>query len=235
MLSSSTASAPCCSTCSNSSQRAHFNLHQLLSRDDCATRAPAPARPSRQRDVVVLDQHAIAEVETMVGAAAAAHRVLFQHAQAGRGFAGVQDRRRSRRRRPRSGASAWRCRSVCCITFRMTRSQERITRALWHDDRDRLPFMQAHAVENFGVADDLGMRGRRCRPAWRRPRGCAERSPCRRARNPAWQGWWPMRAGSDQCRRSVVASRVARSSSNAFSRMAVILRLVQSTIDLSVK
>ena len=44
-----------------------------------------------ERDVVVLDQHRVIEAEAMVGAAAEPHRLLFEHAQAGRGLAGADD------------------------------------------------------------------------------------------------------------------------------------------------
>ena len=41
--------------------------------------------------MVVLDQDSIGEIEAMVEAAAAAHRVFFQQAQAGRGLAGIKN------------------------------------------------------------------------------------------------------------------------------------------------
>ena len=44
-------------------------------------------------DVIVLDHHAAVETEAMIGAAAAGHRMLLQHAQAGRGLAGVDQLR----------------------------------------------------------------------------------------------------------------------------------------------
>ncbi len=43
------------------------------------------------RDVVVLDQDRIVEAEAMIEAAAAAHRIFFQRAQAGGGLAGAAD------------------------------------------------------------------------------------------------------------------------------------------------
>ena len=44
-----------------------------------------------ERDVVVLDEDGVIEAEAVVHAAAAAHRVFFGDAQAGRGFAGADD------------------------------------------------------------------------------------------------------------------------------------------------
>ena len=85
-------------------------------REVCGARARA-ARSLRARrrgdDVVVLDQHAGRQVVAMVVAAAAAHGVALEHAQAGRGLARVGDARArspsgSRRRRR---ASWWRPRS----------------------------------------------------------------------------------------------------------------------------
>ena len=43
------------------------------------------------RDMVVLDQHGVVQPEAMIEAAAAAHRIFLQRAQAGRGLAGAAD------------------------------------------------------------------------------------------------------------------------------------------------
>ena len=50
------------------------------------------------RDVVVLDQHRVVEAEAVIEAAAAAHGVFFQRAQAGRGLARADDARLGVRR-----------------------------------------------------------------------------------------------------------------------------------------
>ena len=90
---------------------------------------------ARDRDVVVLDQDRVVEAEAVIEAAAAAHRVFLQRAQAGRGLAGAADprarcarsastnargrgrdagqmaeeiqRRRARRRAPRARRPRW--------------------------------------------------------------------------------------------------------------------------------
>ncbi len=46
-----------------------------------------------QRDVVVLDQDGVIEAKAVIAAAPGAHRVFFQRAQSGRGFAGADDAR----------------------------------------------------------------------------------------------------------------------------------------------
>ena len=47
--------------------------------------------PPPMRDVVALDEDAVAQVEPVVDSAAAADGVLIQHAQAGNGLARVDD------------------------------------------------------------------------------------------------------------------------------------------------
>ena len=78
----------------------------LLDRPDGGGEVEAAA--PQGREVVVLHQHGVGQVEAVVVAAADPHRVLLQHAQPGRGLAGVdqpggkpaqaRDERRGRRR-----------------------------------------------------------------------------------------------------------------------------------------
>src|SRR5207237_6998447 len=49
------------------------------------------ADPAGERDMVVLDQHRIVEAEAVIGAAAKAHRLFFEDAQARRRLAGADD------------------------------------------------------------------------------------------------------------------------------------------------
>ena len=111
-------------------QRADFDFHlgqpRRLSQRAFQRLDHAPG----ERNVIVLDQHSIAEIETMIMAATAALRRIVEQAQPGRGFARIQndglgafhgvDIRRVRVAMP----------LIRCMMFRITRSQERMTRAL---------------------------------------------------------------------------------------------------------
>ena len=81
-------------------------------------------------DVVVLDQDRVVEAEAVVGAAAAAHGVFLEGAQAGRGLPRVADLRAGVRR-PRRPAprSRWRRRERWQRKFSATRSAARTARA----------------------------------------------------------------------------------------------------------
>ena len=61
----------------------------MISAGACARARHRGGDAAGDRDVVVLDHHAAIEPEPVIGAAAAHHGVLLQHAQAGRGLAGV--------------------------------------------------------------------------------------------------------------------------------------------------
>ena len=99
--------APRASWSSVSTSISIFTRWPALARARSSTRADAAG----DRDVVVLDQHRVVEAEAVVEAAAAAHGVFLERAQARRGLAGAADAglralvslRRSRRWR-------WRCR-----------------------------------------------------------------------------------------------------------------------------
>ncbi len=93
MLSSNTASAPCSSASFEFVQRAHFDLDDLRSPPVAHRALQRRHDSSRKCDVVVLDEHAVAEIEPMVGAATAAHRPLVEHAQARRRLPSIQNRR----------------------------------------------------------------------------------------------------------------------------------------------
>ena len=86
--------------------------------------------PAGQCDVVILDEHAVGKIEAVILSAAAAHGIFVDHAQARRGFARVENARfvpatASTNLRVSVAMPLMRCRK-----FRITRSQERTTRAL---------------------------------------------------------------------------------------------------------
>jgi len=156
-----------------------------------------------ERDMIVLDEDSIGKIEAVILAAAAAHGVFVDHAQAGRGFASIED----------TGVGAgdgvdefagvrvamplmrWR-------KFRMTRSQRKKHARVVADDGDGLAFVQAHAIEDFGMRGDFVVRSGRRRRGRRKRRESARCCRCRRECNPVWRGWWRRRADWDRCRRS---------------------------------
>ena len=96
------------------------------------------------------------------------------------------------------------------------------------DDGDRLPLVQAHAIENLSgwlITSECEMTAPSSAANTSRMRGI---TPTPASTQSCLARWCRRHADWARCRRSVVASRVARSSSNAFSIMAVIRRLFQS-------
>src|ERR1019366_2779621 len=106
-----------------------------------------------------LDQYAIAQIEAMIVAATTGHGILVEDAQARRGLTGVQNYGPGARNRVhvaarQSGNAAHALHDIEDHTL----ARQHHARVV-DDDRDRLPFVQPHAVEDFSVAGDLGMRG----------------------------------------------------------------------------
>ena len=83
MLSSSTASTP--SASASSSCASVSTSTSILTRWPTAALARSDRRDdaARHRDVIVLDQHRVVEAEAVIDAAAGAHRIFFDRAQAG--------------------------------------------------------------------------------------------------------------------------------------------------------
>ena len=93
MLSSRIRPAPAASASSTSASVAH-STSTVTPAGAAGQRAPGGLpHPAGQRRVVLLDQHGVVEAAPVVGAAAGAHRLLLEVAQAGRGLAGVEDPR----------------------------------------------------------------------------------------------------------------------------------------------
>src|ERR1035437_10028498 len=118
-----------------------------------------------------------------------------------------------------------------CMIFKITRSQDKSTRALWTITAIDCP-LRKRTPSKISV--------------WLVTSGCEVTVPSRMAKTSRMREMQlspesthsffarivPEARWLGSMQAYVVASRVARSSCNAFSRMAVILRLVQSTIDL---
>ena len=88
--------------------RAHFDLDRnagMFHSIQCRAHA------ARGRDVIVLDENRVEESHAMIGDAARARRHFLELAQAGRGFARVENAARCLPPRPHICAPASRCRS----------------------------------------------------------------------------------------------------------------------------
>ena len=72
-------------------KRAHLDLNGLLAAAIAVGTLERRRNPACQRNVIVLDEHSIGEVEAVVVSAPAADRVFIQHAQAGDGLARIQN------------------------------------------------------------------------------------------------------------------------------------------------
>ena len=140
-------------------QRANLNLNRLRAATIAQRAIQRRNNAARQCDVIVLDQNPVAQVETMIVSAAASDCVLVEHAQAGSSLAGVKNGRL----RSLDGIDVLaRERGDAAHALHDVQDDalagENHTRVV-DDNRDRLPFAQTHAVEDFGMAGDLGMRG----------------------------------------------------------------------------
>ena len=71
-------------------RRAHFNLHALARLALRERALEHRGNAAAERDVIVLDENAGGEIDAVIGAAAAKHRVFLQRAHAGHGLARVE-------------------------------------------------------------------------------------------------------------------------------------------------
>jgi len=136
----------------------HFNFDRLRSAAIAVRTLQRILDPPRERDVVVLDEHAVREIETMILPTATSDRILIKHAQARCSFAGVENsgfgsgdslhELASQRGDPAEALQeiqdhALTGQNDACIVA---------------NDRDGLTSVQAHPIENFGMAGDFVMR-----------------------------------------------------------------------------
>src|SRR5205814_5658903 len=113
---------------------------------------------TRQRNMVVLDEHAIGEIKSVILASAATHRIFVQNTKSRRGFAGIENRS------PGSRYSIHEFSRERCDPAQPLQEIQDHALAREHnarivsDDRDLLSPMQPHAIENLRMAGDLVMR-----------------------------------------------------------------------------
>jgi len=106
-----------------------------------------------QRNVIVLDEHSVGEIEPVILSAAAAHSILVDHSQPRCGFARIENSRFRARdsvhELPREGSD-----SAHALYKVQDHALARKNHArIMTDHRDRLSFVQPYTVK------DLGMRG----------------------------------------------------------------------------
>ena len=110
---------------------------------------------SCQRNMIVLDQNSVGEIQTMVLPASATHRVFVQHAQAGHSLAGVQNSSLGSGDRVRKLASQ---RSNSAQSLQEIEDHSLTGKnhpGIVADHSDRLAVVQADAVKNFRMAGDF--------------------------------------------------------------------------------
>src|SRR5579863_718258 len=104
-----------------------------------------------ERDVIVLDQHSIGEIEAMILAATAAHGVLVDRPEPWRGFSCVENTGVSARDRLHKFAS-----QGCDAAHSLQEIQDdplagKNDAGIVTNYGDRLSFVKTHAVEDLGV------------------------------------------------------------------------------------
>src|SRR6476620_2209823 len=114
---------------------------------------------SRQRDVIVLDKHAVRKIKPVILSAAATHRVLVENTQAGHGLAGIEyagfrSRDGVHKLSGERGDSAKALQKI--QDYALTgKNDPRVV----PDHGNRLAVMQSHPIEHFGMTRDLVVRG----------------------------------------------------------------------------
>ncbi len=140
-------------------QRAHLDL-DLLGTTPIAQRPfQRLDRATRQSDVIVLDQHTVAEIEAMIMAAATGHSVLIEDAQSGNSLARIQDYRLRSRDGVDIASSQGGDAAHALHDVQDHALAGKDDPRIMYDDCDRLSLAQANAVEDLGVAGHLRMRG----------------------------------------------------------------------------
>src|SRR5580704_7601390 len=139
-------------------ERTNFDLDYLLAAAVLVSPFQCGRDPAGQCDVIVLDEHAIRQIQAVVVSAAAAYRIFVEHAQSGRGFSRVQDARGSAGHYVDEFAS-----KGGDATQPLHEIQNHALTGEHHagvmpDNRHRLAFVQANSVENFGMSGDFVVR-----------------------------------------------------------------------------
>src|SRR5579864_569914 len=139
-------------------ERPHFDLDRLRTAAIAVGTLKCRHDATRERNVIVLDEHAVGEIKTMILPASAAHAVLVNDSQAGHRLARIENSRLCPAHRfdelPRDGGYP---------AHALQEIQNHTLAGKYHprivpDDRHGLAWVQAHAVKHFWVARDFVMR-----------------------------------------------------------------------------
>ena len=111
-----------------------------------------------ERDVIVLDEDAVGEIEPVILAATAADAVFVEHAETGHGLAGVEDARLRAVDSFDEFASGGGDAAHALEKIQDHALTGEDDTGVVTDDGDRLAFAQVHAIENLRMAGDFVMR-----------------------------------------------------------------------------
>src|SRR5580704_1825330 len=139
-------------------ERANFDLNDLLAAAVLVSAFQGGHNASCQRDVIVLDENSIRQIQPMVLSASTTHRILVEHSQSRNGLAGVQNsclgtRYRIHETARQRGDPTQPLQEIQNHAF--TRENHPSVVA---DHGHRLSVVQAYAIEDFCMRCDLVMR-----------------------------------------------------------------------------
>jgi len=184
-------------------------------RTACSRRGNSPG----ERDMIVLDEDSIGKIEAVILPPPQRTAYLSITRRPGAFLRVSRIRAWCRRRRRRicgeGGDAAHALEKIQDDAFARKKHARVVA-----DDGDGLAFVQAHAIEDFGMRGDFVVRSDGAVEGRRKRRESARCCRCRRECNPVWRGWWRRRADWDRCRRSSW-HRAWRGLRQAFSIMAV--------------
>jgi len=139
-------------------ESAHFDLDDLRTAAVVHGTIQNRRNPTCQRDVIVLDEDAIGEIEAVILAAAAAHSVFVDHAQSRGGFSGVENARFG------AGDGLDKLAGQGCDSTHALQEIQNDALAgkndagIVLDHSNRLPFMEANAIEDLRMRGDFVVR-----------------------------------------------------------------------------
>ncbi len=138
--------------------RAHFYLDGLRAATVANCTLEGGDNSAGESDVIVLDQDSIRKIESMILTAAAAYGVFVDHAQAGSGFASIENAgfRAGDGIDELAGHGGDAAHALHEIQDDALTGKNHAR--VVADDGDGLTFVQTHTIENFGMRGDFVMR-----------------------------------------------------------------------------
>ncbi len=142
-------------------QRPHFNFDRLPAAPVADRALQRRNRASSQRNVIALDQHAVGEIQPVILPAAAAHRVLVNHAQPRRRLARIENSHVRALDRIHKLAGGGRDSGHALQKIQDHPLTRQNHPRVMPDHRDLLPRVHADAIKNRRMARHLVMRSDR--------------------------------------------------------------------------